>query len=229
MICKLQPYYKKEFIFCGQRANIKTGIYFFSKYMYSSCLIFKNVVPQRYMESIDEIRKMLSFLHYSEVIMGAIASQITSFALFTYWFIQAQIRENIKAPPHWSLCGEFTSDRWMFPFDDVTMNSGLYTAWSHFLEAPGFRLQPFLEISHGWSWRQKLSYASVTSNYRLCTIPHHCLCFWSVSAAGPWWRHQMETFSALLGFCAGNSPVTSEFPAQRPDTRSFNVFFHLHP
>ena len=23
-----------------------------------------------------------------------------------------------------------------------------------------------------------------------------------------WWRHQMETFSALLAFCAGNSPVT---------------------
>ena len=24
----------------------------------------------------------------------------------------------------------------------------------------------------------------------------------------PWWRHQMETFSALLAICAGNSPVT---------------------
>ena len=43
-----------------------------------------------------------------------------------------------------------------------------------------------------------------------------------------WWRHQMETFSALLVFCAGNSPVTSEFPAQRPVTRSFEVFFDLH-
>ena len=27
-----------------------------------------------------------------------------------------------------------------------------------------------------------------------------------------WWRHQMETFSALLAFCAGNSPVPGEFP-----------------
>ena len=32
-----------------------------------------------------------------------------------------------------------------------------------------------------------------------------------------WWRHQMETFSALLAPCAGNSPVT----------RSFDVFFDL--
>ena len=44
-----------------------------------------------------------------------------------------------------------------------------------------------------------------------------------------WWRHQMETFSALLDFCAGNSPVSGEFPAQRPVTRSFDVFFALRP
>ena len=43
-----------------------------------------------------------------------------------------------------------------------------------------------------------------------------------------WWRHQMETFSALLAICAGNSPVTGEFPAQKPVTRSFDVFFDLH-
>ena len=41
------------------------------------------------------------------------------------------------------------------------------------------------------------------------------------------WRHQMETFSALLAFCAGNSPVPGEFPAQRPVARSFDVFFDL--
>ena len=44
-----------------------------------------------------------------------------------------------------------------------------------------------------------------------------------------WWRHQMETFSALLTLRAGNSPVTCEFPAQKPVTRSFDVFFHLRP
>ena len=42
-----------------------------------------------------------------------------------------------------------------------------------------------------------------------------------------WWRHQMETFSALLAICEGNSPVPGEFPAQRPVTRSFDVFFDL--
>ena len=42
-----------------------------------------------------------------------------------------------------------------------------------------------------------------------------------------WWHHQMETISAVLALCAGNSPVTSEFPSQRPVTRSFDVFFDL--
>ena len=42
-----------------------------------------------------------------------------------------------------------------------------------------------------------------------------------------WWRHEMETFSASLAICAGNSPASGEFPAQRPVTRSFDVFFHL--
>ena len=37
----------------------------------------------------------------------------------------------------------------------------------------------------------------------------------------------METFSALLAICAGNSPVPGEFHAQRPVTRSFDVFFDL--
>ena len=37
----------------------------------------------------------------------------------------------------------------------------------------------------------------------------------------------METFSALLAICAGNSPVPGEFPTQRPVTRSFDVFLDL--
>ena len=43
------------------------------------------------------------------------------------------------------------------------------------------------------------------------------------------WRHQTETFLALLAIFAGNSPVPGEFPAQRQVTRSFNVFFDQRP
>ena len=51
------------------------------------------------------------------------------------------------------------------------------------------------------------------------------LCFCGTGQT--WWRHQMETFSALLALCVGNSPVTGEFPAQRPVTRNFDAFFDL--
>ena len=50
----------------------------------------------------------------------------------------------------------------------------------------------------------------------------------AVTSGFSWWRHQMETFFSLVAICAGNSPVTGEFPAQRPVTRSFDVFFGLH-
>ena len=33
--------------------------------------------------------------------------------LFTQPFIRMQIKENIKAPRHWPLCGEFTGDQWI--------------------------------------------------------------------------------------------------------------------
>ena len=55
----------------------------------------------------------------------------------------------------------------------------------------------------------------------------HCTIWKFIPIDDAWWRHQMDTFSALLALCAGNSPVTGEFPAQRPVTRSFDGFFDL--
>ena len=37
----------------------------------------------------------------------------------------------------------------------------------------------------------------------------------------------METLSSLLALCVGNSPVTGEFPTQRPVKWNFDVFFDL--
>ena len=58
-----------------------------------------------------------------------------------------------------------------------------------------------------------------------------CFAFFVATVASSmsfaWWRHQMETFSALLALCVGNSPVTGEFLSQMPVTRSFDVSFDL--
>ena len=63
----------------------------------------------------------------------------------------------------------------------------------------------------------------------LLKMSPQCSQCWAISrhSANPWWHHQMETFSALLALCPGNSPVTGEFPGQRPVTRSFDVFLDL--
>ena len=67
-----------------------------------------------------------------------------------------------------------------------------------------------------------------SSNYHSCNSIDWTHC--GLSKCLPsWWRHQMEPFSALLAICAGNSPVPGEFPTQRPVTRSFDIYFDLHP
>ena len=51
---------------------------------------------------------------------------------------------------------------------------------------------------------------------------------WLPRTSYSWWRHQIETFSALLALSLwGESPVNSGFPSQRPVTRNFEVFFDL--
>ena len=75
--------------------------------------------------------------------------------------------------------------------------------------------QPITRFLYQWIHLYKcmLNHYSMVTPYQLDYIP--------------WWSHQMETFSALLAICAGNSPVIGELPAQRPVTQSFDVFFDL--
>ena len=60
-------------------------------------------------------------------------------------------------------------------------------------------------------------------------LRHHQLPATKLLPILAWWRHQMETFSALLARCAKNSPITGEFHTQRPVKRSFDVSFDLRP
>ena len=45
--------------------------------------------------------------------MGAVASQITSLTIVYSTVYTDADQENIKAPRHWPLCGEFTGDQWI--------------------------------------------------------------------------------------------------------------------
>ena len=89
-------------------------------------------------------------------------------------------------------------------FPELTQfHSNTDPRWRRHRIPPGFRPQIFTK----------------TQTHYLTWVPYK---LWLA-----WWRHQMESFSALLALCAWNSPVTGEFPSQRPVTRSFEIFFDL--
>ena len=87
------------------------------------------------------------------------------------------------------------------------------------------------EYAH-WLIRHFRCFCHIISYVSVSEINH----FAAVNGLSPWsaidhawWLHQIETFSALLAICAGNSSVIGEFPAQRPVVRSFDVSFDLLP
>ena len=93
---------------------------------------------------------------------------------------------------------------------------------------------------HKGQWRRALMFSLIcastnvwANNRKGGDMRRHCSHYGDImpqqGSGLPWWRHQVETFSALLAICAGNSQVPGEFPAQRPVTRSFDVFFDLRP
>ena len=118
------------------------------------------------------------------------------------------------------LCGEFTGHRWI----PMTKASGaqllvftLIWAW----------INGWVNNREAGDLRRHRSHSDVTVMNLLWTHNYNDTAhnttrvYFEIS----WWRHQMETFSALLALCAGNSSVTGEFPWQRPVTRSFDIFF----
>ena len=140
-------------------------------------------------------------------------------------FIQAQIKENIKAPRHWPLCGnspvtgEFLAQ--------MACNAENVSIWwrhhdaSNFIEESSLHMYTIACLTFSeMHWRAAVASSCVPYLIARLYIGTDC----SLTA---WWRHQMETFSALLAICAENSPVPGEFSAQRPVTLSFDVFFDL--
>ena len=74
--------------------------------------------------------------------------------------------------------------------------------------------QPRWHVFHRLSFWKPFQRISFCGGFVECySISSYCdfLYHWYESK-WPWWRHQMETFSALLAICAGNSPVPVNSP-----------------
>ena len=74
--------------------------------------------------------------------------------MFTQPCIEAQIKENIKAPHHWPLWGEFTSDRWI-PCTRASNVENVSIWWRH-----------HTFFIYGWAW-SKPTREDVTFSHRL--------------------------------------------------------------
>ena len=115
----------------------------------------------------------------------------------------------------------------MFPFDDVIKASSFVKISCSSDRVPDYLIVINLGTTIALSWRLSLrsskmlleSYFNAKRKSRMKWSPE-----WPVRT---WWRHQIETFSALLALWARNSSVTGEFPAQRPVKQSFDAFFAL--
>ena len=97
----------------------------------------------------------------------------------------------------------------------------MYVLWVHGLYGLWCPRKAIIKLNHSFTPSLEIQYSSLE------WCPRKAI---SSRISGlSWWRLQMETFSALLAICAGNSPVHGEFPAQRPVTRNFDVYFDMHP
>ena len=167
----------------------------------------------------------LSICSYLIIVCFHIKSRNTSYPVFT----------SILAPLEQSVSRSYVLMWLRFDVNDRTFES-----WEN--------LNPDRSGQSGWIGTEKLEYRSVRRLHSLWSsgtswavqdgVPwvtstpillyHDSAVYGRVAQdAVPWWRHQMETFSALLALSVGNSPVPGEFPSQRPVTRSFDAFFDL--
>ena len=71
-----------------------------------------------------------------------------------------------------------------------------------------------------------LCYSNISNICKICLI-ENLLLHTKRLFQDTWWRHHMETFSAILVPCEWNPQVTVGFLSQRPVKRSFDVFFDL--
>ena len=143
----------------------------------------------------------LHFLCCYEYWFGGRFCRIISFVL------HADYSENKK---HSLVCMYVRLTTWMALSDTDHLSPFLYT--SMIIGLPHDILYNLVDYT--MSSKQRKHIINLQRKYRISSNRR----FYS------WWRHQMETFSALLVICAGNSSVTGEFHAQRPVTRSFDVF-----
>ena len=77
--------------------------------------------------------EIIVFLTYNDVIMSPMLSKIGASRLFAQQFVGAQIKENIRAPRHWSWWRKCIGDRWN-PLTKASNAEDVSIRWHHHVE-----------------------------------------------------------------------------------------------
>ena len=111
--------------------------------------------------------------HYNDVIMTMVASQITSLTVVYSIVYQAQIKENIQAPRHWPLCGEFTGTG-EFPARRASYVENVSIWWRHHETEKSTILAKFRP-----DWTELTSILQLPRQWRARHWAHNHLVFWT--------------------------------------------------
>ena len=100
-----------RFVFAGKVCHY-TCNKLFDDYLYSFQVYFIARIIECNFYVTFMIINCIKLYHYHDVIMSAIASQITSLAIVYSTVYPGADQRKQKGLRHWPLCGEFTGDRW---------------------------------------------------------------------------------------------------------------------
>ena len=190
--------------------------------------------------------------HYSDAMMGTMASQITSLMIVYSTVYSGADQRKHQTPRHWPLCVEFTGDRRIphtkgktrkrFPFDDVTMCS-IFRVFLHehiddLVQDGSISIANVLEImqsctkqSAWWSIVARIEIVQMSLQWRHKEHdivsnhqPHDC-------SLNRLFRRRSKKTSKLrdIGLCEGNSPVAGEFLALRAsNVENISIWWRHH-
>ena len=98
--------------------------------------------------------------HYNDVIMDAIASQITSLTIvYSIVYSDADQRKHQSSASHWPLCGEFTGDRWI-PRTNGQLHGKCFHLMTSSWTMPSRRHALFYELN-GWNYVNVVTFCDI--------------------------------------------------------------------
>ena len=144
--------------------------------------------------------------------------------LFTQPFIHAKIKENIKAPRHWPLSGEFTGDRW------IPRTKGQWRGkCSHLMTSSRTALFSMAQNNCQlitWSNSVLLHYSDLLMSTMASQITSVSIVYSSIYSGA---AQNKTSKLRVTGLWEGNSPVAGEFRAQKDsNVENISIWWRHH-